>query len=80
MAKKGDNVIITESKKEILDTINGCLSKGVPISVIGLIIENLMFEINNSLTNTIKKESEKYQEQLKVESEQVEYVEPEVVE
>ena len=79
MANKGVNTIILEGKKEILNAVNGCLEKGVPISVVQLIMENLMFEINNSLNDTIAKEDVKYQEQLKVEDEQIEYIEPQIV-
>lgn len=76
MAQKGVNTIILETKGNILEAVNNGLKQGLPISVISIIIENVMFEIDKNLNIAVENESKQYQEQVQLESEQVLYEEP----
>jgi hypothetical protein len=73
MAQKGTNTIVTETRKEIADSINNGLKK-LPISVVAMIVENALVELNQGLTDALANEGKVYQEQVQVEAEQVEYV------
>lgn len=55
---KGINTIIEETKTELTDLINSKLKMGVPISVMGLIIDNVSNQIKPHVINAIKMESE----------------------
>lgn len=76
MAQKGVNTVILETKGSILEAVNNGLKQGLPISVISIIIENVMFEIDKNLNIAVENESKQYQEQVQLESEQVLYEEP----
>ena len=80
MAQKGVNTIIVETKGSILESINNGLRQGLPVSVVSMIVENIMYEIDKTLTKDLEKEANEYQRQLEVESEQVVYKEPSQVE
>lgn len=73
---KGINTLIKETKDNIAKAINDGLKTGLPIAVIDLMVDNIMFEVKNMLDNNLKKESEQYNEQLKAQEEQIEWVEP----
>lgn len=73
---KGINTLIKETKDNITKVINDGLKTGLPIAVIDLMVDNIMFEVKNTLDNALKQESEKYNEQLKIQEEQIEWVEP----
>jgi hypothetical protein len=75
MAQKGVNTIIAETKGNILESVNNGLKQGLPISVVAILVENIMFEIDKSLTKTLEDESKEYQEQVQIENEQVLYEE-----
>lgn len=80
MAQKGVNTIIVETKGSILESINNGLRQGLPVSVVSMIVENIMYEIDKTLAKDLEKESNEYQRQLEIESEQVVYEEPSQVE
>ena len=71
---KGINTLIKETKGNITKAVNDGLSAGLPISVIDLMVDNIMFEVKNTLNNALQQEEVKYQEQLKIQQEQVEWV------
>ena len=71
---KGINTLIKETKGNITKAVNDGLAAGLPISVIDLMVDNIMFEIKNTLNNALQQEEVKYKEQLKVQEEQVEWV------
>lgn len=75
--EKGINTLIKETKDNITKAINGGLVIGLPIAVIDLMVDNIMFEIKNSLNNALQQEQIKHNEYLQAESEQVEWVDEE---
>ena len=74
MAQKGVNTIIVETRKDIANAINNGLKQGLPISVVAMIVENALMELNNGLNAALETEVKTYQEQVQIESEQVEYI------
>lgn len=70
----GINTLIEQTKKELADLINQKLQQGMPISVVGLILDTLMYEVKNNIEIAIAQEQERVKEQTKAASEQVEYV------
>lgn len=70
----GINTLIEQTKKELADLINQKLQQGMPISVVGLILDTLMYEVKNNIEIAIEQEQERVKEQTKATSEQVEYV------
>ena len=72
----GMNTLIEQTKKEMADLINDKLTKGMPIGVIGLMLDSLMYEVRDNINASVAQEQEKAKEQDKTESEQVEYVPP----
>lgn len=53
----GINTLIIETKNEILDLLNSKLQKGLPITVIGLMMENIQNEINMQTSKVLEEES-----------------------
>lgn len=80
MVQKGVNTIITETRGNILESINNAIRQGVPTSVVSMIVENIMYEIDKALVKELEREANEYQKQLEIESEQVVYEEPSQVE
>lgn len=68
------NTEIEKLRKELAELINSKLKAGVPISVVKLIAENVLMELDNGLKTTLEQEAAKMQEQQLAESEQVEWV------
>ena len=73
MAQKGINTLTVETKKNILNAVNTGLEQGLPISIVGIIMEGIMSQINPVLNETLNSEMKAYKEATEVESEQVEY-------
>lgn len=70
----GINTLIEQTKKELADLINQKLQQGMPISVVGLILDTLMYEVKNNIEIAIAQEQERVKEQAKAASKQVEHV------
>jgi hypothetical protein len=60
---KGINTAIEETKAELIELINSKLSMGVPVSVMGIIIDNVSNQIKLHTMNAIKMESENAQKE-----------------
>ena len=58
MEQKGINTIIEEAKNELVSLINTKLQEGVPVTVVGLILENVMYEVRDSIKATLARESQ----------------------
>lgn len=77
MAQKGANTRVVEAKDKLTNTINECLKDGIPVSMVSIIVESLLMDLNNNVKVLLDKEKQEYEEQEKVESEQVVYEESE---
>jgi hypothetical protein len=64
MANKGFNTQILEAREEIVNAINDTLKKGIPLSVVSMIIDNVRADINMTMQGTLRKEKELYEEEI----------------
>lgn len=81
MAQKGVNTLIVESKTKLTNSINECLQDGIPASMVSIILESLLMDLNNNVKVILEKEQKEYEEKEEAESNQVKYKEePEIVE
>lgn len=81
MAQKGVNTLIVESKTKLTNSINECLQDGIPASMVSIILESLLMDLNNNVKVILEKEQKEYEEKEEAESNQVKYEEePEIVE
>ena len=81
MAQKGVNTLIVESKTKLTNSINECLQDGIPASMVSIILESLLMDLNNNVKVILEKEQKEYKEKEEAESNQVKYEEePEIVE
>ena len=81
MAQKGVNTLIVESKTKLTNSINECLQDGIPASMVSIILESLLMDLNNNVKVILEKEQKEYEEKEEAESKQVKYEEePEIVE
>lgn len=58
---KGINTAIEETKAELINLINSKLAMGVPVSVMGVLIDNISYQIKPHVINAVKMESENIQ-------------------
>lgn len=65
------NTLIKETKENIVRAIN---ESQLPIGIIDLIIDNIMYEVKNSLNVTLEKERVEYDQILDLQAQQVEWV------
>lgn len=76
MATKGINTIIKETKDGIVTSVNQGIQRGLPMSIIELMLDSIMMEVRSATNDALAKEKASYEEELKIEAEQVEYVPP----
>lgn len=69
MAYIGTNNLIMQFRQNIENTINDALKEGVPPVVIKLVLENYGYMNENLISNMIRKEDERYRQQLHEEQE-----------
>ena len=69
MAYIGTNNLIMQFRQNIENTINDALREGVPPVVIKLVLENYGYMNENLISNMIRKEDERYRQQLHEEQE-----------
>ena len=77
MAQKGVNTLIVEAKDNLTNAINDCIKTGIPPAMVSMMLESLLMDLNNNVKVLLDKEKQEYEEQEKVESEQVVYEESE---
>ena len=73
---KGFNTEVENARKELAQLINQKLQLGIPFSVVSLIVENILTEVRNGVDKALQQEADKYNETLKLQAEQVEWVDP----
>lgn len=74
MAKKGSNTIVVEAKDSLVSTVNDCIQMGIPASMVSIMLENILHDLNLNVKKVLEMEQEEYLKQIEVEKQQVEYV------
>lgn len=74
MAKKGSNTIVIEAKDSLINTVNDCIQMGIPVSMVSIMLENILHDLNSNINKVLEMEQQEYEKQVEVENRQVEYV------
>lgn len=74
MAKKGSNTIVIEAKDSLINTVNDCIQMGIPASMVSIMLENVLHDLNSNINKVLEMEQQEYEKQVEVENQQVEYV------
>lgn len=74
MAKKGSNTIVIEAKDSLVNTVNDCIQMGIPVSMLSIMLENILHDLNSNINKVLEMEQQEYEKQVEVENRQVEYV------
>lgn len=74
MAKKGSNTIVIEAKDSLVNTVNDCIQMGIPVSMVSIMLENILHDLNSNINKVLEMEQQEYEKQVEVENRQVEYV------
>lgn len=69
MIQKGSNLIIQETKQNLMSTLNSALQE-LPVTVLAMLIKDLAQELTLMSEEAIKQEQEQYQEAMQKEYEQ----------
>lgn len=72
MANKGINYMISEAKDELLQKVNELVSKGIPITVIELMLINLSTSISEVSKTVVIKEQNQFNDEVQKEMEEEE--------
>lgn len=80
MAKKGANTIVIEGRNNLVNTINNCIETGIPASMVSIMLENILNDLNTNVQNVIEQEQKDYENQIEIENQQATYVPEETYE
>ena len=63
---KGINTIVEETKTELINLVNSKLEIGLPVSVVGVILDNVSNQIKLHTINAIKMEEDRVEKEEEV--------------
>ena len=79
MIEKGVNTRIFDAKSALTDAVNKTLEDGIPVSMISIILENILMDLDNHAKTILANERKEYEDKVKTsleekEKEQVTFV------
>ena len=78
MIEKGVNTRIFDAKSTLTDAVNKTLEDGIPVSMVSIILENILMDLDNHAKTILANERKDYEGQvtasLEEEKEQVTFV------
>lgn len=80
MAKKGANTIVIEGRNNLVNAVNNCIETGIPASMVSIMLENILNDLNTNVQKVIEQEQKDYENQIKIENQQATYVPEETYE
>ena len=80
MAKKGANTIVIEGRDNLVNAINNCIETGIPASMVSIMLENILNDLNTNVQKVIEQEQKDYENQIEIENQQATYVPEETYE
>lgn len=80
MAKKGANTIVIEGRNNLVNTVNNCIEIGIPVSMVSIMLENILNDLNTNVQKVIEQEQKDYENQIEIENQQATYVPEETYE
>ena len=80
MAKKGANTIVIEGRNNLVNVVNNCIEIGIPESMVSIMLENILNDLNTNVQKVIEQEQKDYENQIEIENQQATYVPEETYE
>lgn len=80
MAKKGANTIVIEGRSNLVNAVNNCIETGIPASMVSIMLENILNDLNTNVQKVIEQEQKDYENQIEIENQQATYVPEETYE
>ena len=80
MAKKSANTIVIEGRDNLVNAINNCIETGIPASMVSIMLENILNDLNTNVQKVIEQEQKDYENQIEIENQQATYVPEETYE
>lgn len=80
MAKKGANTIVIEGRDNLVNAVNNCIEIGIPASMVSIMLENILNDLNINVQKVIEQEQKDYENQIEIENQQATYVPEETYE
>ena len=80
MAKKGANTIVIEGRDNLVNAINNCIEIGITASMVSIMLENILNDLNTNVQKVIEQEQKDYENQIEIENQQATYVPEETYE
>lgn len=80
MAKKGANTIVIEGRNNLVNAVNNCIETGIPASMVSIMLENILNDLNTNVQKVIEQEQKDYENQIEIENQQATYVPEETYE
>lgn len=80
MAKKGANTIVIEGRSNLVNAVNNCIETGIPVSMVSIMLENILNDLNTNVQKVIEQEQKDYENQIEIENQQATYVPEETYE
>lgn len=80
MAKKGANTIVVEGRSNLVNAVNNCIETGIPASMVSIMLENILNDLNTNVQKVIEQEQKDYENQIEIENQQATYVPEETYE
>lgn len=79
MIEKGVNTRIFDAKSTLTDAVNKTLEDGIPVSMVLIILENILMDLDNHAKTILANERKEYEDKVKAsleekEKEQVTFV------
>lgn len=78
MIEKGVNTRIFDAKSKLTDAVNKTLEDGIPVSMVSIILENILMDLDNHTKTILANERKEYEDKVKAsleeEKEQVTFV------
>ena len=60
MAKKSANTIVIEGRDNLVNAINNCIETGIPVSMVSIMLENILNDLNITVQKVIEQEQKDY--------------------
>lgn len=74
MAKKGANTIVIEGRNNLVNAVNNCIETGIPASMVSIMLECILNDLNTNVQKVIEQEQKDYKNQIEIENQQATYV------
>lgn len=74
MIEKGVNTRIFDAKSTLTDAVNKTLEDGIPVSMVSIILENILMDLDNHAKTILANERKEYEDKVKASLEEKEQV------